>query len=142
MHACTKPGLTCRPPVVAAECGESTGVLVGVEANGIFGASVGDSLAWVFCSNKRVQLTQQQERKPMRGTRVSVARAFTESACEGTIVVATDGLWKYTSLELIENHARNGDAVLRLADELCELVRLRSGAFPDDVAVATCRILP
>ena len=54
-------------------------------------------------------------------------------------VVATDGLWKYTSPELIEQRVRAGNPE-HLAAELAELVRLCSGAFPDDIAIATCRI--
>ena len=127
-----------RELTIPAECGETTGLLAAIEANGgIFGAGVGDSLAWFFSSSQRLELTQQQKRKPLLGSGVAVARPFTKSPCEGTIVIATDGLWKYTSLELIENRVRNGDPV-RLADELSELVRLPSGTFPDDVAIATC----
>jgi hypothetical protein len=52
---------------------------------------------------------------------------------EGTLVIATDGLWKYTSLESIEQRVRHG------GEELAALVRLPSGTFQDDVAVLTCR---
>jgi len=65
---------------------------------------------------------------------------FVRNSSEGTLVVATDGLWKYTSLELIEQKVRTGNAE-SLAKELAGLVRLRSGTFPDDIAVATCRIM-
>jgi serine/threonine protein phosphatase PrpC len=131
-----------RELAISPECGETTGVLVGVEASAdVFGAGVGDSLVWAFSSNMRVELTQQQERKPLLGSGVSAARPFAQAAVETTIVVATDGLWKYTSLAAIEKCVRTAGA-LKLADQLCELVRLRSGDFPDDVAIVTCRVMP
>jgi len=131
-----------RELAIPSECGETTGVLVGIEAGGdIFGAGVGDSLVWAFSSNNRMELTQQQERKPLLGSGVAAARPFAQAAFEATIVVATDGLWKYTSLEAIEKCVRVGDAI-RLAEQLSELVKLRSGDFPDDVAIATCRVIP
>jgi serine/threonine protein phosphatase PrpC len=127
-----------RDLAITPECGETTGVIVGIEADGgIFGAGVGDSFGWAFCSSKRVELTYGQERKPLLGSGVSIPQSFVAGACEATVVVASDGLWKYTSLEAIEKCVHTGDP-FRLADQLSELVRLRSGTFPDDVAIATC----
>jgi serine/threonine protein phosphatase PrpC len=122
---------------LASDCGETTGVIVVVSASDIFGANVGDSAAWLFAPDGKEELSRV--RKPYLGTGVAVPHHFARSSSPGTLVVASDGLWKYTSLELIEQKLPTVSPE-RLAVELAELVRLRSGAFPDDVAIATCRI--
>src|SRR5204862_8012805 len=113
----------------AADCGETTGVVVVSSSSELFVASVGDSAAWVFTPDARQELTRT--RKPYLGTGVAAPHQFARHLSQGTLVVASDGLWKYTSLELIEQKARMGNPQ-RLATELAELVRLRSGTFPDD----------
>lgn len=120
------------------ECGETTGVIVVISAVGVYGASVGDSGAWLFASNGKDELTRGQQRKHYLGTGVALPHGFVRDMVEGTLVIATDGLWKYTSLEAIEErvHRRGED----LAAQLTELVRLRSGTFQDDVAILTCRL--
>jgi serine/threonine protein phosphatase PrpC len=121
----------------ANNCGETTGAVVVVSSGELFGANVGDSAAWLFTQDGKQELSRL--RKPYLGTGVAAPHQFTSKASSGTLVVATDGLWKYTSLELIEGKARTGKPE-SLAGELAELVRLRSGAFSDDIAIATCRI--
>jgi PPM family protein phosphatase len=120
----------------SAECGETTGIIVVVNAAGLFGAGVGDSLAWFFAASAKDELTRGQWRKPLLGTGVALPHGFVQNFLPGTLVVATDGLWKYTSLELIEQRVRSA-GLADLAAHLAELVRLRSGAFPDDVAIVT-----
>jgi hypothetical protein len=79
-------------------------------------------------------------RKPFLGSGSAWAISFSKPAVKGTLVAATDGLWKYTSLEKIAEKVR-AVAPESLAQDLAELVRLKSGAYPDDVAVATAHIL-
>jgi serine/threonine protein phosphatase PrpC len=121
---------------LANDCGETTGVITVVSGAEIFGANVGDSAAWLFTTDVKAELTRV--RKPYLGTGVATPHQFARRSGPGTLVVASDGLWKYTSLELIELKVRTVGPE-RLAAELAELVRLRSGAFPDDIAIATCR---
>lgn len=123
------------------DCGETTGVIVVVRSDDLFGAHVGDSAAWLFSSGSKQELTSGRARKPFLGTGGALPHLYLRQATEGILVVASDGLWKYTSLELIEQRAKTGRAE-NLASELAALVRLRSGAFPDDIAIATCRIEP
>ena len=130
-----------RDLVNASDCGETTGLVVVVEPKQIFGASVGDSMVWAFSSNDRVELTRGQQRKPFLGSGAAISRPFTSTLFDTTIVAATDGLWKYTSLETIDDQVRKIRPGL-IANKLSELVRLRSGTFPDDVAIATSHILP
>lgn len=121
----------------ATDCGETTGVIIVVCSGVVFGANVGDSAAWLFSPEANEELSRV--RKPYLGTGVAAPHQFARNLSQGTLVAATDGLWKYTSLESIEKRVRTGKPD-RLAAELAELVRLRSGAFPDDIAIATCQI--
>jgi serine/threonine protein phosphatase PrpC len=121
----------------APECGQTTGVIAVIGPEGISGASVGDSLAWFFSRDEKIELTRGQQRKPFLGTGAATIVPFSLAKRSGTIVVGTDGLWKYTSLELIEAQVREWDPG-SLAHRLSELVRLRSGTFPDDIGIVTC----
>ena len=56
----------------------------------------------------------------------------------GTLVVATDGLWKYAKPGEIATKVKFV-APEQLAPELANLTRLRSGALADDIAIVTCR---
>lgn len=123
----------------ASDCGETTGVIVVVSSIAIFGANVGDSAVWLFTPGDKHELTRV--RKPYLGTGVAAPHQFSRERCEGTLVAASDGLWKYTSIEAIEKKIRAGNPG-QFASELAELVRLRSGTFPDDIAVGTARLLP
>lgn len=125
----------------ANDCGETTGVVVVVRSDGLFGAQVGDSAAWLFSPGGKQELTSGRARKPFLGNGGVFPHLFVQQATQGTLVVASDGLWKYTSLELIEQKV-SAVAAENLATELATLVRLRSGAFPDDIAIATCRLEP
>ena len=131
-------GLLCElDQKIAADndCGETTGVISIVSASEVFGANVGDSAAWLFTPDGKAELTRV--RKPYLGTGVAAPHQFARRSGPGSLVVASDGLWKYTGLELIEEKVRTVSPG-RLAAELAELVRLRCGAFPDDIAIATC----
>lgn len=122
----------------ADNCGETTGVIVVLSPGELFGANVGDSVAWLFAPDGKRELSHV--RKPYLGSGVAAPHQFASKFNRGTVVVASDGLWKYTSLELIEQNVKtvtHGE----LAKELGNLVRLRSGAFPDDIAIVSCRIL-
>ena len=123
----------------ATDCGETTGIVVVVRSDGLFGANVGDSAAWLFTTDGKQELTGGRPRKPFLGTAATSPHQFVRTSSQGMIVVATDGLWKYTSLELIEQRVMTGNP-RNLAEELADLVRLNSGAFPDDIAIVTCRI--
>lgn len=129
-HLCELDLLITR----ATDCGETTGIIAVVTQDEIYGANVGDSAAWLFMSDGKEELTRI--RKPYLGTGVAAPHQFARKWCGGTLVAATDGLWKYTNLELIEWTVRKGNPD-GLASELANLTRLRSGAFQDDIAIAT-----
>jgi serine/threonine protein phosphatase PrpC len=121
--------------------GETTAVVMAVTPRGLAGASVGDSGAWLIRPDGMTDLTARQERKPGLGTGVARAVPFACRELWGTLLVASDGLLKYTSPERICLTAQDPNleqGVRRLVD----LVRLRSGRLPDDVGVILCRRLP
>ena len=120
-----------------ARAGETTGLIVVVKPDRLYGASVGDSAAWLFNGESSQELTRGQKKKPFLGAGGVLPHAFAVEVLQGSLVVATDGLWKYTGIEAIEAVVReNGPE--NLAKKLIELVRLKSGTLPDDVCVITC----
>ena len=126
--------------LIAADkvAGETTAVVCVVKASGIVGASSGDSGAWVVGQSSIDELTSNQVRKPFLGSRAAQIVGFERNHFEGTLLVATDGLLKYTSRELIIASVRN-PAFDSIADKLISLVRYQSGALPDDVSIVLCR---
>lgn len=115
--------------------GESTCVVVVVGPEGIFGASVGDSGAWLLGDSHHVNLTSRQVRKPMLGSGGACPVSFRHEPTAGhRLLLATDGLLKYASQERIAETCRTGSP-LHIARQLIGLVRYPSGALPDDVTV-------
>jgi serine/threonine protein phosphatase PrpC len=118
--------------------GETTGVVAVIDEDGIIGASVGDSAAWIVDATRHVDLTRRQIRKPLIGSGAALPVPFGHGPLNGTLLVASDGLFKYGNAARIQEiaSANEPDAAL---ERLIESVRLRSGQLQDDVAVAICR---
>ena len=117
------------------EGGLTTAVVLEVSGTVVFGASVGDSGAWMIGPEGIVDLTQRQLRKPLIGNGEALPVVFGPSFIDGRLLIATDGLFKYAPRAELAKRAVSGsldDAVRALVDS----VRLRSGALQDDVAVA------
>lgn len=89
----------------ASDCGETTGIVVVIGPDRLIGAGVGDSAAWLFSGDSKTLLTNGP-RKPFLGTGSAWPAAFSSQAADGTLVVATDGLWKYAGLESIAQKVR------------------------------------
>jgi PPM family protein phosphatase len=106
----------------------------------LVGVSVGDSEAWLVTSGGHYDLTGGQNRKPYLGEGMAEPVPFAlPNPGYGTLVAATDGLFKYAAPERIEDATLQADletAARRVADE----ARLPSGRFPDDIAVLLCRL--
>jgi len=118
-------------------CGLAAAVIIEIKNDGkIAGASVGDCEAWVFVNGTSPRnLTAGQIRKPLLGEGAAIPVGFEGSANGGTLLAATDGLWKYL------NRSRIAEAISirpleTAAEALINGARLRSGALQDDVAVA------
>ena len=122
--------------------GETTSVVVAVWDDGLAGASVGDSAAWVVRPVHFDNLTANQAHKPLVGTGRASPVAFERPGLGGdTLLLASDGLVKYATPQRICEVARSSD-LNAAAEALVDLVRLRSGALQDDVAVILCRRAP
>ena len=120
------------------ENGQSTAVIVAVTEEGVSGASVGDSAAWIVGEENLDDLTVAQIRKPLLGTGAAKPLTFERNAFIGTILVASDGLVKYAPYARICEIARWPN-LPEAAKALIDLVRLKSGSLQDDTAVLLCR---
>jgi PPM family protein phosphatase len=120
--------------------GETTCVLVIVEPLKLFGASVGDSEGWLIPQDgDHLDLTHGQQRKPFIGSGRAWPVSFRCPRQAGSLLLATDGLLKYTSAERIIATCRE-HAPDVAAQRLIELVRYPSGSLPDDVTLILSRI--
>jgi len=113
--------------------GETTGNVLTFDATGIHGASVGDSEAWMI-GDHVVTLTEGQWRKPLLGSGEATPIRFAVPSLDGTLVLASDGLWKYAGASTIAAAVR-GLAPEAAAAALVALVRFPNGRLQDDVAV-------
>ncbi|HEX4460525.1 MAG TPA: serine/threonine protein phosphatase [Polyangia bacterium] len=118
--------------------GESTAVIVTVDDRGISGASVGDSAAWIVDGAGYVDLTERQRRKPLVGSGRAQPSPFHAPPLTGTLLLGTDGLFKYAPPSLIRQIATDF-AFATIADRLIASVRLPSGVLHDDTTIAICR---
>ncbi len=121
--------------------GETTAVVCSIIDDELVGASVGDSGAWRVDHRGAatiVDLTHAQRRKPLLGSGRAVVVPFASRLGEATLLLASDGLLKYAPAERIAAYVRCTD-LDAIAGELLGLVRLRSGALPDDFSVLLAR---
>jgi serine/threonine protein phosphatase PrpC len=107
--------------------------------NILTGTSVGDCEAWAFAEGAPLDLTSAQVRKPLLGEGLALPVPFEARIGPGTLVIATDGLWKYMHRDRIAKAAavRPLDAAVA---GFIDGVRLKSGALQDDVAVVICEV--
>jgi hypothetical protein len=123
-------------------CGETTLVVVQIEAGELWGASVGDSGALLITPQDIVDLTEHQRRKPLLGSGVCHPSAIPHRPLVGRLLVATDGLLKYLPRAALRALALDGDLPAATA-ALLAAVTLPSGNLHDDVAVVLGeRVLP
>jgi serine/threonine protein phosphatase PrpC len=129
-----------RALLAEEEAGETTLVAACVTPKRIVGASVGDSEAWFVTPEGHFDLTGGQQKKPYLGTGMARPVPFVlPTPRNGTIVVATDGLFKYAPSDSICDAALHPD-LSEATRRLVNLVRINSGRLPDDVAVLLCRL--
>jgi serine/threonine protein phosphatase PrpC len=106
----------------------------------IVGASVGDCEAWMFGGGTASRsLTARQARKPLLGEGTAQPVGFEARLGRGTLLVATDGLWKYVKPARIAKAAS-----IRPLDVACAALvdgaRLKNGALQDDVAIVLAEL--
>ena len=120
--------------------GQTTAIVVVVNAGRVTGASVGDSEAWWLTGGPERPLTARQQRKPLLGTGEAFPVPFGVGRARGMLLLGSDGLFKYAPRDRIAAAAREGapeEAVARLVD----LVRMPGGELQDDVAVVLYRVV-
>ena len=120
----------------APDSGETTFVVVVLSPQRIVGASVGDSESWWVTSATDCHvLTENQHRRPYLGSGMTTPVAFAAPVPRaGTLLMATDGLFKYADPESICRVVTADGLASALG--LGELARGRtSGALYDDLAV-------
>lgn len=116
--------------------GQATAVALSIEGGTLRGASVGDSEAWLVDGERVQVLTEQQQRKPLLGdggVPVELAAPFV-----GTLVVGSDGLFKYAARERIVA-ACALPTVEEVADALVAAAQLPDGGLQDDISVVVVR---
>jgi PPM family protein phosphatase len=118
--------------------GETTGVVVVLGSRQLIGVSAGDSEAWVVTATEVHDLTRGQHTKRRLGSGRAEPVAFAQAALSGTLVVATDGLFKHAASDVIACMIRES-AISIAGEQLLGLVRLPSGRLVDDVALVLVR---
>ncbi len=114
--------------------GETTAIVAVIGPGGIIGAAVGDSQAWVITETGIDDLTVEQKRKRLGSGRAAPVPFF-RPRLRDTLVVGTDGLFKYARREDLAAAVR-GHAPQVVTERLRALVQLPSGGYQDDVGVA------
>jgi serine/threonine protein phosphatase PrpC len=122
---------------VTAGRGQCAVAIAGIARGTVTGASVGDCCVWLLTYDGINDLTESQFRKPLLGAGRSVPVGFGTSL-GGTLLVASDGLWKYVQRNRIAAIARE-PRLETAVQRLVETCRLPSGDLQDDVSVVLCR---
>ncbi len=117
--------------------GESTAVMNVIGNDMVFGASVGDSEAWLLEGGQTTVLTGGQYRKPLLGSGAAIPVGFGPVPFAGTLVIGTDGLFSYVRRNLIIESVGLIDKT-NLAERLSEAARMPAGGFQDDTTVVVC----
>lgn len=128
--------------VVKATGGETTAVLLVIDEGGIYGASSGDSEAWVIHDDGSIDdLTKDQHKKRRIGSGRAVPVGFERSRLEGgTLIVGSDGLFRYARPEAIVDVVLGARTPDEAGDGLVGLVRPGSGELLDDLGVCVVRL--
>lgn len=115
--------------------GETTFALAVITPGEIYGASVGDSGIWLIPpEGNPIDLTARQQRKPFIGSGSAWPVGSRQRQSQEILLLATDGLLKYTSAaRIIETCRRNSLDVA--AQKIFNLVKLPGDKFPDDATV-------
>lgn len=120
--------------------GQSTAVVVATDGSVVVGASVGDSGAWLVGPDGSADLSHGQRRKPLLGGGDVEPHAFTAARSTAhTLLLATDGLLKYTTERRIRAVVAAGERLDACCASLVDLVRLPTGGLQDDVGVVLIR---
>ena len=141
IHSANQWAATLRQTDFRIAIGEAAAVVVDVRPYGIAGASVGDSEAWIFKNGAIVDLTANQQRKPLLGTGDAVPIPFTCPPLDGLLLVATDGFCNYVNRDRLPPLIASSE-FCTVPRRCIELARLPSGDLWDDIAIVAARVAP
>lgn len=121
--------LRAADPLVMSTGGETTAELLVIDENGISGASGGDSEAWIVKDDGAIDdLTERQHLKKRLGSGRAAPVGFERRRLlRGTMIVGTDGLFRYAMKEAIVEVVLEAETPDEARDWLVELVRPRGG---------------
>lgn len=119
--------------------GESTAVVVDLRPYGIAGASIGDSQAWIIRDGTIIDLTRNQNRKPLLGSGMASPVAFMNPQLDGLLLIATDGFFDYAKRDAVTRMIAKSD-YYSIPRNCVDLVRLPSGELWDDIAIVAARL--
>lgn len=113
--------------------GRSTAVVAHLYGATVHGASVGDSEAWARVGEEWLELTADQRRKPLLGSRRAEPSPFgTELEA---LLIGSDGLFNYAKRSKLRRDFFHHDLSWRLADA----ARLPNGELWDDLSAIIVR---
>ncbi|MCX6368979.1 MAG: SpoIIE family protein phosphatase [Armatimonadetes bacterium] len=123
------------------DAGQTTLIGLTLTSQKLVGASVGDSEAWWITSEGHFDITEAQRRKPHLGTAAAEPVAFAlKLTSPGTLLLASDGLFKYTDPLAVTDAVRGAADVEAAADALVALASAPAGRFYDDLALILVRL--
>lgn len=122
--------------IAKVDSGQTTAVVLAASAGWVCGASVGDSEAWLIEEGEIIDLTEGQRRRPFLGSGMASPVSFRREHAGGTLVVGTDGLFKYAQASRILQVASGPPDVA--CRGLIDLVRMPNGKLQDDIGVVVC----
>jgi len=125
--------------LAARDEGRTTAVIVATDGARVVGASVGDSEAWLIGDDRVRVLTEHQSRKPLLGQAGASVTIFDAVVDHATLLIGSDGLFKYATAEVIAACVRKPAPLEAIARDLADAVRLRGGTLPDDVGLVLVR---
>ena len=118
------------------DAGETTAIIAMIKNSIVLGASLGDSECWLISENSDYELTQLQNRKPLLGCGSASPVGFGPILIDGTLILGSDGLFKYTSLNKIKDCL-----VMPSVDakSLINLAKQSTGFLQDDATAVVCK---
>jgi len=120
-----------------ANAGFTTLTAACVVGNRVFGASSGDSQAWLTSGGgQAVQLTAKQSKNPPVGSGAAAGTPFYATLkTPWRLVLVTDGVWKYTGVDpIVDTMQTTGGKML--IETLSAAARLpRTGGLQDDFTI-------
>lgn len=115
--------------------GETRLVVVDTDGQALTGACVGDVMGALITDGAFVDFTKERVKQPLLGSGRATPRGFEAIFGDATLLMASDGLIKYTSEPLMREAARGFDA-----QAVANLVHLPGGRLMDDTAVLLARM--